>query len=130
MDSEIVQEAWDECELEQAENLNATMISPAIFEPKLEEFRFEDRRDDCKLWDSILEMEGVVFMSEPLDGFLRCKAYVPSEVSYISFMSYTNRIKISPANEDCTFEAFEHFISEFEDNVCELEFLGGLEEME
>lgn len=131
MDSKIIQKAWEECELEQLENVNGTKIGPAVFEPKLEgEFRFEDRGNDCDLLDSIRDMEGVVFMAEPLDGFLRCRAYVAPEVSDISFRSYPDRIKISPANEECTYEAFEYFISEFEDKVCDLEFLGGLEEMD
>lgn len=137
MDSETISEAWDVCEVEELEQFNGTRIGPAVFEPQMEgEFVFADRLGDeeQELWEQVNEMEGVAWMMEPLDGYLRTTAYVVFEEGEvgadISFRSYSNRIKIGPAEGDCPFEAFEHFINEFEENVCELEFLGGLEAME
>lgn len=135
MDSETIQQAWNECEVEELEQFNGTRIDPAVFKPQLDEdFIFEERplhrENSNNLWSAIQEMEGVVVMTEPLDGYLRCQAYIPDETSDISIRTYSNRIKISPAETDCTYEAFEHFINEFEDKVCELEFLGGLDEMD
>lgn len=129
MDSETIRKAWEECSLEELEQFNGTRIDPAVFEPQMdEEFVFEER--PCgSLWESIKDMEGITIMTEPLDGSLKCRAYVYPEQSDISIRTYPNRIKISPADTDCTYEAFELFINEFEKHVCELTFLGGLDEM-
>ena len=71
-------------------------------------------------------------MMEPLDGYLRCNVYVATDEcrGEISFKSYNNRIKIGPHDTESSFKVFKYFISEFESNVCELEFLGGLDQME
>lgn len=129
MEESEIREAWDECELEELEQFNGTMIDPAVFEPQMDgEFIFEEQ--PCgELWESVKSMDGIAVMDEPLDGYLKSRAYVTSETSDISINTYSNRIKISPANEECTYEAFKYFINQFEEDVCELEFLGGLDEM-
>lgn len=69
---------------------------------------------------------------EPLDGYLRGRVfvYVDDDIrGEISFKSYKDKIKISPGDEDSSFEVFEYFIENFEKHVCELTFLGGLDKM-
>ena len=82
-------------------------------------------------------MDGVAVMMEPLDGYLRTQAYVyaggDSDNEFrgdVSVRTYNNRLKISPADMDCSYEAFEKFVEEWTENVCELEFVGGLECMD
>lgn len=133
MDSEMVREAWNECELEWIENLNTFRIDPAVFEPILDgELVFDGRDGDRELWESVKNIENVTFMMEPLDGYLRCSVYVylDDESNKLSVRTYGDRVKISPADDECSFEAFEYLINEWEANVCELEFLGGLDEMD
>lgn len=115
--------------------VNAPLIGPAVFEPQMDEdFLFNEGIELGELWEDVTSIENTMFMSEPFDGRYRESAYVMSNENepggYISFITYPNRIKIAPNDNDCPFETFKFFIEEFEDKVCELEFLGGLEEME
>jgi len=134
MDEEVIRQAWDICEVEELENLNGHRIGPAVFKPVVEEeFIFNDRigADEQPLWESVCDMDDISCMMEPLDGFLRCTAYVYSDegAHAISIKTYSDRVKLSPGDMECSFESFEKFIREWEEHVCELEFLGGLEEM-
>jgi hypothetical protein len=137
MDTEAIEEAWDVCEVEELERFNGHMIASAVFEPQYNgDFVFADRieSDTQPLWDAIQSMENVMFMSEPLDGYLRCSGYVylnETEKGHkIDIKTYSDRIKLAPGDTECSFEAFKYLINEFEQCVCEIEFLGGLEEME
>lgn len=135
MDTETVREAWEVCEVEELEQFNGHRIGPAVFEPQYDnEFIFADgiEADEQPLWDAIKSMENVVFMMEPLDGYLRCSGYVylnETEQNKVDIRTYSDRIKLAPGDPDCSFEAFEYLINEFERCVCELSFLGGLDAM-
>lgn len=132
MDENTIREAWTECELEEIDEEHlGPLIDPAVFKPLMDsDFVFEERPFG-ELWASMMNMDGVAFIEEPLDGSFRySNVYVPSEGSYISIQTYPDRIKISPADMDCSYDAFKHVINQFEENVCELEFLGGLEAMD
>ena len=133
MNTNEIEQAWEECTVEHIKAVDAFSIDPAVFEPQLEDdFIFEDRSEDKEvrqLWNSCQNMDGVMFMTEPLDGYYRDTVYSEPDYCSVSLRTYKNRIKIAPADSDCTYEAFEHFITEFEKHVCELQFLGGLEEM-
>jgi hypothetical protein len=134
MDEETIRKAWENCEVEELERLDGSRIDPAVFKPLVEgDFVFNGRLDDeTPLWDAVCDMDAISCMMEPLDGFLRCTAYVYSDdgAEKISIKTYSDRVKLSPGETECSFEAFTKFIQEWEENVCELEFLGGLEAME
>ena len=131
MEDSMVRDAWDECELIFLDDLNCYQIDPAVFEPQVDEdFRLERGGE---LWEALNDIEDVSFMSEPLDGFFKGTVYLRGEdeqLHKLDVRTYTNRIKISPGDEECSFEAFQVFLEKWEENVCGLVFVGGLEEMD
>lgn len=132
MEDSNIRKAWNICELKYLEQFNSHLISPAVFKPDInDDFLFEDNPEKCELWNSMNNIENVSFISEPLEGYYRESIYVQIEndINKISIKTYRNRIKISPADEECSYKAFKYIIEQFEKNVCNLEFLGGLDEM-